>query len=301
MKCCGFLHDGWWLALLILGLLVLSLSLLGLDQLAWFILAAVAAGLLARFTVMLARGRVTVDLLMGLSVLVMLKYGLTSEAALVATLYAASEILEDAAEEAAERRLTSLRELLPRTALVRRGNVEKVHIDEVKPGDVIIVPHGGMVPLDSMLLSEEAVFDTSMVTGEHEPRRLTRGDPVESGYMNIGGMAVGVRAVKPARESAIQLLVREALETLEKKTRHQRLIERIAPWYIGLLLASYAAASAILGPERSLVFLLAGCPSAYIVVSSYTYMLVLGQLARRGVVVRSPRASRTPPGPGRLC
>ncbi|BES81174.1 hypothetical protein PABY_07410 [Pyrodictium abyssi] len=53
-----------------------------------------------------------------------------------------------------------------------------------------------------------------------------------------------------------------------------------------LLFAVYAAVSLALGPSRGLVAILAGCPSTYIIASSYTYMLSLSLLARRGVVAR---------------
>ncbi|HID41890.1 MAG TPA: cadmium-translocating P-type ATPase, partial [Pyrodictium sp.] len=274
-----------WLALLAASAVALGLELLGRG--AGPLVALLATALLARFAAKLREGRITVDLLMGFSLLVLYMEGLLLEAALVAGLYAVAEIAEDLVEEAARRQLVGLRELLPRSTLVRRGDaVVEVPVDDVRPGDIVVVPHGGTVPVDSTLVSRYAVFDTSMVTGEHTPRRLEQGSLAESGYVNITGAAIELRAARPAGESLLQLLVREAEEALAQKTRAERLIERVTPAYMVLLFAVYAAASLALGPSQGLVAILAGCPSTYIIASSYTYMLSLSLLARRGVVAR---------------
>ncbi|WP_338252041.1 hypothetical protein [Pyrodictium abyssi] len=136
---------------------------------------------------------------MGFSLLVLYMEGLLLEAALVAGLNAVAEIAEGLVEGSARRRLAGLRELLPRSTLVRRGDaVVEVPVDDVGPGDIVVVPHGGTVPVDSTLMSRYAVFDTSMVTGEHTPRRLEQGSLVESGYVNITGAAIELRAARPA-------------------------------------------------------------------------------------------------------
>jgi len=275
----------WIIIVLAVSLTALALELLGWDASSLIVLLAVV--LLTRFAWKLRERRVTIDLLMGFSLLVLYLEGLVFEATLVASLYAVAEIAEGLVEELARRRLTSLEELLPRSALVRRdGRVVEISIGNVKPGDIVIVPHGDTVPVDSVLLSSYAVFDTSMVTGEHIPRRLERGSLVESGYVNMTGAAIELRAIRPARESLLQLLVREAEEALARKTHIERLFERVIPAYIVLLFVLYAATSMTLGPDRGLVVILAGCPSAYIIASSYTYMLSISLLARRGIVVR---------------
>ncbi|HID41857.1 MAG TPA: cation-translocating P-type ATPase, partial [Pyrodictium sp.] len=142
----------WIIIVLAVSLTALALELLGWDASSLIVLLAVV--LLTRFAWKLRERRVTIDLLMGFSLLVLYLEGMVFEATLVASLYAVAEIAEGLVEELARRRLTSLEELLPRSALVRRdGRVVEISIGNVKPGDIVTVPHGDTVPVDSVLLS----------------------------------------------------------------------------------------------------------------------------------------------------
>ncbi len=283
-----------WYALLALSSLGAVISLIT-DAVGAGLLV-IAAYLLARFVIGLIRGSFGVDLLMGTAAFVTWYLGTYFEGYLIIALYSLSEIVEGLAEKSALRTLSSLKDLIPASVTVLdNGAARSVRPDEVVPGDVVLVRRGEAVVVDGVLLDEAGVFDTSIITGEQGPVRVLRGQGVLSGYVNLGN-PVRLRAIAGFRDSALRVLVAEAVRALEGKSRVQRLLERLAPPYTAALLGGCVLAAAFVGPYRALPLILAGCPSAFIVTSATLTATSIARLARRGVVVRGgavlERASR---------
>lgn len=248
-------------------------------------LLVIAAYLLARFALGLIRRSFGVDLLTGAAALVTWYLGAYFEGFLIIAMYSLSEVIEAVAEKRALRTLSSLRELIPDAVTVVSGGLKHVAPEEVGVGDVLLVRRGEAVVVDGVLVDDVGVFDTSVMTGEQGPVRLVRGQRVISGYVNLGD-PVRVRAVAGFRDSALKLLVAEAVRAMERKSRVQRFLERIAPPYTAALLGGYGIVSLLIGPYHALPIILAGCPSAFIVVSATLTAMSIARLARRGVVVR---------------
>ena len=252
-------------------------------------LAVIVAVTAARFLYMVYKKKFTVDLLMAVVGAITLYYGYLLEGLVIMVLYSIAELVEHAAESYARRRLERLTELVPRrAALVDGGVPREVPVEELRPGNVVLVRRGEAVPADGVLL-DNGLFDASVVTGEAEPLELRPGDSVESGYVNLGNPA-RVRLVRSPNESTLQRMVKTALEALEAKARLQRFVEKIAPPMTILVLGSFAILLYTLGPLRSLPLLLAGCPSAFIVASGYSTAFTIASLARAGIVAKGGRA-----------
>jgi len=66
--------------------------------------------------------------------------------------------------------LSALAELLPDEAeRLRDGEVERVLLDELRIGDVVLVRPGGRVPADGRIVEGRAELDESMIPGESKP------------------------------------------------------------------------------------------------------------------------------------
>lgn len=268
------------------SLLGLAAGLAGLEPLQGLVLWLLAALLAARFAYMLAaEKRFTVDLLMAIVAGVSAFYRLYGEGLVVMLLYGLAEAVEERVEGIARRRIEAAARLLPRETLrLRGGSWERVQVEELRPGDVVLVPVGEAVPADGVALSR-GVVDNSVVTGEPYPVEVGPGDPVYSGAVVLEG-PLRVEVARPPGESFTQRLVALAEEALERKTRLARLVEKAAAPMTVVVLAAYAAAHLALGPERALSVLLAGCPSAYIITSSFQASYSVAILASRGALVR---------------
>ncbi|MCE4619904.1 MAG: cadmium-translocating P-type ATPase [Desulfurococcales archaeon] len=274
-----------WYALLIGGAVIALSTRLGYRGISEALLLLVSVLLAARFSYAILTKRFTVDLLMSVAGLVLLRHGLVLEGGIVMALYGLAELSEEYAERYAIRKLEGLRKLIPRKALVERnGGLYEVSAEELRPGDIVVVRKGEAVPVDIRLVSR-GVFDLSHVTGEPEPVEALPGVEVPSGAINLGNPVKGI-AIREPSSSFMQRLVREALEAAERKASIQRLLERIAPHITLGVLAVFAATHLVLGGVRAVSILLAGCPSAFIVTSGYSTALSIALLASRGVVVK---------------
>ena len=99
----------------------------------------------------------------------------------VGLMFAGGSALEDVASSRARRELTALVQRAPKTAQLQRGDrIEPVPVEQVRTGDVVIVRTGDVVPVDGTVESDEAVLDTSMLTGEPLPETVHAGMPVLS-------------------------------------------------------------------------------------------------------------------------
>ncbi len=286
----GFEIEREWLLLLALSLAGVIAYFAGYPLIATAVLALDGALLLARFAYYLfAKKRYTIDLIMGGVAVLLVAAGRPLEGLIIMALYGFAETLEELVERFAMRRVTAILEIVPKRVTVLRGSrQEVVDADDVKPGDVVLVGRGQVVPVDGVLL-DKGVFNTSIVTGEPVPVEAGPGETVYSGYINLGD-PVRVRALASPRDSSLQRVVRLALSLLERKSRVQRVLERYSPAYSVGLFTVAGLALLLWGVNGAVSVLVAGCPSAFIITSSVLSLYGVGGLARLGIVVKGGEA-----------
>src|SRR5690606_20424432 len=84
--------------------------------------------------------------------------------------------------------LRSLVQLQPKTARVIRNLAEQdLPIEEVEPGDFVVVRPGERIPVDGIVHRGESAVDESMLTGESLPVAKKPGDKVIGGTINRTG------------------------------------------------------------------------------------------------------------------
>ena len=128
----------------------------------------------------------------------------------IALMLAGGNALEEVAAGRARRELTALIERAPRVATRRRGDtLEEISVDDLVVGDVVVVRAGEVVPVDGVVVSDEAVVDESSLTGEPLPstdppgrngkkRHLERGGPLRAAH-RASGRRERVREPRPPR------------------------------------------------------------------------------------------------------
>jgi len=189
------------------------LHLVGRAHAGDVVLAAGAAGVLVPLTWdvlrTLARRDVGVDAIALVAIGGALALEQWGAGAVVALMLSGGNALEEFAAGRARRELTALVERAPRTASLRRpgGTVEQVPVEQVRVGDSVVVRAGEVVPVDGVVVSEEAVIDEASLTGEPLPVVHGRGARVRSGTANVGEV-FELRALRPAAESAYAAVVR---------------------------------------------------------------------------------------------
>jgi heavy metal translocating P-type ATPase len=207
--------------------------------------------------------------------------------AVVALMLAGGNALEESANRRARRELTALVERAPRSALVRRGEeLVEVPVDEVAVDELVLIRAGEVIPVDGMVISEEAIVDESALTGEPLPVTVHRGGSVRSGTAATGS-SFEVRALRPAAESAYAALVRLVEKTEEERAPFVRIADRYALFFLPATMVVAAVAWAVSGDAvRALAVFVVATPCPLILAAPIALMCGVSRAARAGVVVK---------------
>ncbi len=202
--------------------------------------------------------------------------------------------LEEVASTRARRELTALVERAPKSARLRvPDGYRDVPVDDVEIGDVAMVRTGEVIPVDGTVLSEEAVVDTSALSGEPLPATLSKGMPVLSGTANAGS-PFDLRADRPAAESAYAALVRLVEQAETERAPLVRIADRYAGLFLPATLLLAGLAWALSGePVRALAVVVVATPCPLILAAPIALISGLSRAARAGVIVKGTGAIET--------
>jgi len=236
------------------------------------------------------------NVLMGTAAVVAAIIGVWPEGAAVLLVYNVAEHVEDYTVDRVRRIAERTASLLPRRALrLREGQEEDVPVEEIRPGDLLLVKSGWRVPVDGLVVRGRSSVDQSVVTGESVPVEKGPGDIVLSGTLNQEG-ALEVRATKPFRESTVARIVDLVTEAREGKARIERFIDRFSRIYTPSMIG-VAAAIAIVPPlalgeplslwaYRALIALIIACPSALVISTPVITLIGLTRAMWSGALVK---------------
>ncbi len=262
-----------------------------LAQTAWFAgVVPVLAALVVEIIRSLTRGEVGLDIVAALSMSAALTFDETLAAAVVAVMYSGGTFLESFAEGRARREMRDLLSRVPRTATRHRnGGLEEVALEDIAPGDRLLIRQGDVVPVDGRIASAAAFVDTSALTGESLPVRLDRGSEAMSGSTNAGD-AFDLEATREAKDSTYAGIVRLVEAAQASKAPMARLADR---WSLGFLAVTVAIAFAAWwftgDPIRAVAVLVVATPCPLILAVPVALVAGLSRAAHFGVLVKGAK------------
>jgi heavy metal translocating P-type ATPase len=232
------------------------------------------------------RRRPTVDVIALLALGGALAVGEYFAGAVITVMLATGQLLEARAEARARRELRLLLERSPRTARRRdTGGMTEVPVDQVAPGDTLVVRTGEVVPVDGRLLTA-ATLDESALTGEPLPVEHPTGGIVRSGAVNAGA-AFDLLATATAGESTYAGLVRLVEQAQASSAPFVRLADRLAVVFVPLTLLLAGGAWALTGdPVRAVAVLVVATPCPLLLAAPIAYISGLARATRVGVVIK---------------
>lgn len=235
----------------------------------------------------LRSGKVGLDIVAALSMSAALAFGETLAAAVVAVMYAGGTFLEAFAEGRARRSMQDLLSRVPRSATRHRnGALEEVPLDDIAPGDRLLIRQGDVVPVDGTVASETAFVDTSALTGESLPVRLALGADAMSGCTNAGE-AFDLTATREASDSTYAGIVRLVEEAQASKAPMSRLADRWSLWFLAVTLSIAFAAWWFTGdPIRTVAVLVVATPCPLILAVPVALVAGLSRAAHFGVLIK---------------
>jgi Cu+-exporting ATPase len=195
--------------------------------------------------------------------------------------------------------------LQPKTARVVRGGMETdVAVEQVMPGDIIVVRPGEKIPVDGVVTDGASAVDESMLTGESLPVEKTPGDEVFGATMNRTG-SFRFRATKVGKDTALQQIVRLVQEAQGHRAPIARLADVISgiftPVVISIAIATFVVWFVAAPPETRFTMalvnfvsvLIIACPCALGLATPTAIMVGTGKGAELGVLIRGGESLET--------
>ncbi len=259
--------------------------------------ATVAALLPLTFFVLraLLRGKMGVDIIALIAMAGALVLDQYLAGAVIALMLSGGQVLEDFAESRARKELTSLIGRTPRTVnRIERDTITTADIDEVKPGEFLLVKPGEIVPVDGIVIGDTAILDESALTGESRPVEHRDRDQVQSGTVNAASSPFKMQAIATAKESTYAGIIRLVEQAQASKAPMVRMADRYAMFFLPLTLGVSAIAWAISGdPVRALAVLVVATPCPLILAVPVAIVSGLSRAAHRGIIVKGGGALET--------
>ena len=221
--------------------------------------------------------------------------------AVIITLVVLGQAIEARARGRTSRALRALLDLAPETAeRVRTDGTETVALDEIGPGDLLMVRPGTRVPLDGRVRSGVSDIDESMLTGESAPVTKSPGDEVVGGTLNTTG-ALTVETTKVGEDTVLARIVDMVRRAQTSKPAIQRVVDAVAGYFVPAVIAGALLTFGIwylVGPEPRLNFamvtgvavLVIACPCALGLATPISVMIAIGKAASHGVLIRDGEA-----------
>ena len=164
-------------------------------------------------------------------------------AAVIITLVLAGRLLEHLTKSRASASVRKLLDLRP--TMARRidpdGSEAEVPVEQVRVGDSLMVKPGEKVPVDAVVVEGRSAVDESLITGESVPADKAPGDEVIGGTMNKSGL-LKLRAERVGQDTALFQIVKLVEEAQVGRAPIQRLADRIASYFVPVVIAAAAAA-----------------------------------------------------------
>jgi Cu+-exporting ATPase len=226
-------------------------------------------------------------------------------AAVIVALILLGRMLEARAKGRTGEAIRRLMGLQAKTARVVRDGAERdVPVEEVVPGDVVVVRPGEKVPVDGVVAGGRSAVDESMLTGESLPVEKGPGDEVFGATLNRTG-SFRFTATRVGKDTALQQIVRMVQEAQGHKAPIARLADVISgiftPVVICIAITTFAAWFVLAPPETRFTdalvafvsVLIIACPCALGLATPTAILVGTGKGAENGVLIKGGESLET--------
>ncbi len=222
----------------------------------------------------------------------------------ILTLILLGRLIESQAKAGTGEAIRALIGLQPKTARVRRGQVDvEIPIADVAVDDLVVVRPGEKVPVDGVIVEGSSNLDESMVTGESIPVGKGPGDEIVGATVNQTG-AFTMRATRVGGATALAQIIRLVQRAQASRAPVQRLADLVSSYFVPAVVFIAVATFAVwflVGPDPALTFalvaaiavLVIACPCALGLATPLSIMVGTGKGALSGILIRDAASLET--------
>ncbi len=192
-----------------------------------------------------SHGGANMDVLIALGTLASLATGLigfvlpmadfSAIAAMIMAIHLTGRYIESRARGKASQAIRKLLELGAKSAhVLRNGQEVEIPIEQIQPGDLMVVRPGEKIPTDGIVEEGESSVDESMATGESMPVPKKPGDEVIGATVNQTGRLI-VRATRVGKDTFLAKMIELVEELQSTRVPIQALADKITAIFVPII------------------------------------------------------------------
>ncbi len=199
----------------------------------------------------------------------------------------------------ASRALEELVKIMPSEAhLMKDGQTVDVKVEDLKPGDEVLVKPGEKVPVDGVVIDGGTNVNESMLTGESKPVPKKIGDPLIGGSINEEG-EIAVEVKKVGSETYLSQVIALVKQAQESKSKTQDLADNAARMLtiislsvgaITLVVWLFFVRDSAFAIERAITVMVISCPHALGLAVPLVVAVSTSLAAKSGLLIRDRQA-----------
>ncbi len=257
----------------------------------WCLYIAVAFGLypLAKKGIidLIKERKIGTEIFVTIATLIALFGGETIAGAVLMVIILIAEFIADLNTDRARASIRGLMGSVPHTAVIRENGTERtVDIDQLKPGDIVLVRAGEKIPVDGLVAAGNASVNEAPITGESVPKEASQGSVVFAGTVVESG-ALDVGTEKVGGDTTFARIVKLVEEAEGSQAPVQKLADKVAAWLIPVVLVFLVVVFIITRDVRLIVTLLIFTSPAELGLATPMVMIAaIARAARSGILVK---------------
>jgi Cd2+/Zn2+-exporting ATPase len=266
----------------------------------WYVVAYIPVGfpVVKEAFTSIGKGEIFSEfLLMSIATIGAFAIGEYPEGVAVMLFYAVGEVFQTLAVKRAKANIKTLLDQRPDEVTIIQNNQSKItKAEQVNIGDIIQLRPGEKLGLDGELISDNASFNTSALTGESNPDTKSKGDVVLAGMINLNTVAQ-VKVTTAYTDSKLSKILELVQNATAQKAPTELFIRKFAKIYTPIVVAlailitvlpyffvyNYVFSQWL---YRALVFLVISCPCALVISIPLGYFGGIGSASRNGILFK---------------
>lgn len=192
--------------------------------------------------------------------------------------------------------------LVPKYAIVlNNGKEEKVLIDEVLVGNIVITKPGEKIAVDGIVIEGETYIDESMLTGESIPVKKLKDSQVFAGSINKNGY-IKFKVTKTSKNTTLANIIKIVEDAQTTKAPIAKIADIVSGYFVPIVcIIAFVTSLLWFILSKDLEFalkifvsvLVIACPCALGLATPTAIMVGTGKGAENGILIKSGEALET--------